>query len=429
MSTDIHPTDSKAAAPEREDHRVSTETAPGTGRRLAIGVIVFGIALAVVFVIAFGVRRHHESLAVDAADDAAGARPTVDVVEIKSAPGAYPLTLPGQTAGWYQSTIFARVDGYIDSWTADIGDRVKAGQVLATIDTPELDQQLNAARAKAAASAAQVDVAASDVSIAKLTYQRWWDSPKGVVSEQERQEKKAAYDSAVAQLAEAKAQAQLDQADVSRYTAMKAFQKVVAPYDGVITARHVDIGDLVNAGSSGNTRALYNIAQSNVIRVFVDVPQKAAATIVIGLPAEVTSDQYPGRTFPGKVARSAMSIDPQTRTQRTEVDIPNTDLTLVPGMYVQVTFELNQHGLVEVPAAAMLFRPTGMQVAVVDSDSRVSFHPVTVAKDEGDFVELSDGVDAGDRVALNISSAIAPGQEVEAVEDPSSGGRAATTGE
>jgi RND family efflux transporter MFP subunit len=396
--------------------RVSTDAAPGTGRMLAFVTVGLAIVLGIAFFIAYAVRTHAENAAQRQASATSDAKAAVDVVSVEPTPNSYPLTLPGQTAGWFQSTIFARVDGYIESWSADIGDRVKQGQTLAVVDTPELDQQLNATRAKAAASDAQVQVVESDVSIAKLTFDRWWQSPKGVVSEQERQEKKATYESALAHLAEAKAQAQLDQADVGRYEAMKAFQRVTAPYDGVITARHLDVGDLVSAGSSSNTSSLYGIAQSNVIRVFVDVPQKAAADIITGLPAHVTSDQYPGRTFRGKVTRSSMSMDPQTRTERTEVDIPNPDLALVPGMYVQVTFELNQLALLEVPAAAILFRPTGLQVAVVGEDNKINFQPITVAKDDGDTVELATGVKPGDRVAINISSAIMPGEEVEAVE-------------
>jgi RND family efflux transporter MFP subunit len=394
---------------------VSTEYPSGTGRRLAFAIGVLAVLLAVGFAIAFVVRRHYEGAAAQAASVAADARETVDVVEVRPTPNSYPLTLPGQTAGWYESTIFARVDGYVGTWTADIGDRVKQGEVLATIDTPELDQELNASRAKAVASDAQVQVAESYVSITKLTYDRWRDSPKGVVSEQEREEKKANYEEAVARLAAAKAQAQLDQADVGRYTALEEFKKVTAPYDGVITARHVDIGDLVTAGSSTSTTSLYNIAQSNVIRVFVNVPQKAAADISVGLPAYATSDQH-ASAFRGEVARTAMSIDTQTRTEQTEVDVPNPDLTLVPGMYVQVRFELKQRGLLEVPAAAILFRPTGLQVAVIDSAGKVEFRPVTVAKDDGDTVELDSGVSAADHVAVNLSSSVLPGEQVEAVD-------------
>ncbi len=404
------------ATADHAQPRISTGFSPRTGYWLVVGIGALVGVLLVAFVVALFFHRHSDELARQEAEKVAAARTTVDVVQVESTDKSYPLALPGQAAGWYQSTIYARVDGYIGSWSADMGDKVKQGQTLAIIDTPELDQQLNAARAKAAASDAQIAVAESNVSIAKLTYDRWRDSPKGVVSEQEREEKKAAYESANAHLAEAKAQAQLDQADVGRYSAMEEFRKVTAPYDGVITARHVDIGDLVSSGSSANTSSLYNIAQSNVIRVFVDVPQKAAADMAVDLPAHASSDQYPGRIFTGKVARSAMSIDPQTRTQRTEVDIPNADLTLVPGMYVQVTFELNQRKLPQVPAAAILFRPTGLQVAVIDADSKVEFHPVKIARDNGDTVELATGVSPGDRVALNLSSAIVPGEEVNVVE-------------
>jgi RND family efflux transporter MFP subunit len=400
--------------------RISIDADANTGRMLSIAVVGLVVVLAIGFAIAFAVREHRENLAKRDSQNHADAKPEVDVVTVQPTPGTYPLELPGRTAGWYESTIFARVDGYVGSWSADIGDRVKQGQVLATIDTPEMDQQLNAARAKASASAAQVTVAQSSVSIAKITYERWKDSPKGVVSEQEREEKKATYEEAVARLTAAEAQHQLDEADVGRYTAMEAFKNVTAPYDGVITVRHLDVGDLVTAGSSANTSSLYNIAQPNVIRVFVDVPQKAAADMIVGLGAQATSDQYPGRIFSGKVARSAMSLDPQTHTQRTEVDIPNADLTLEPGMYVRVIFQLNQRGLLEVPAAAILFRPTGLQVAVVEGDGRVDFRPITVAKDNGDVVVLASGARTGDRVALNISSAITPGELVTAIENQNS---------
>jgi RND family efflux transporter MFP subunit len=421
VSPHPHPSEAAGNGQAGIDHqsqsRVSTESSSGTGRLLTFAVIALMILLAIGFAIAYGVHQRTEENAEHLAIDNADAKPVVDVVAVQPCARSYPLELPGQTAGWYQSTIYARVDGYLGSWTADIGDRVKQGQVLAKIDTPEMDQQLNAAVARAAASQAQVNVAKSSVSIAKLTNDRWRESPKGVVSEQEREEKQATYEEAVARLAAAQAQAQLDEADVGRYKAMQEFKNVTAPYDGVITGRKVDVGDLVTAGSSANTTSLYSVAKSDVMRVFVDVPQKAAADTNNGLPAVVTSDQYPGRKFPGKVARSAMSMDPQTRTQKTEVDVPNPDFALVPGMYVTVTFQLNQRGLQEVPAAAMLFRSTGLQVAVVGDDGRVDFRPVTVAKDNGDTVVLASGVNSGERVALNLSSAIVPGEQVTIEQD------------
>jgi RND family efflux transporter MFP subunit len=384
---------------------------------LKLAVVGLAAVLLLAFVVAFVVRQHHESVARGLAEERASFRPVVEVVTVEPAVRNYPLQLPGQTSGFYQSTIYSRVDGYVGSWAADIGDQVKQGQALAQIDTPEMDQQLNAARAKAAASAAQAAVAESGVSIAKLTYDRWRDSPKGVVSEQEREEKKAGYEEALARLTAAQAQTRLDEAEVGRYEAMEAFKTVTAPYDGIITARRLDVGDLVSAGSSANTDSLYSIAQSNVIRVFVDVPQKVAADMIVGLGADVTSNQFPGRVFKGKLARTAMSMDPKTRTQLTEVDVPNPDMALVPGMYVEVTFQLNQSGLLQVPAAALLFRTAGLQVGVVDTSGRIIIRPVSVAKDNGDTVVLASGVAIGDKVALNLSSAVTNGQMVTVHEE------------
>ena len=402
-------------------HRVSIESAPGTGRRLAFIAGILFLLLVIGFLVSFILRMHHHAQVTTQTMAMADAPPEVVVVSVVPAPAEYPLSLPGQTAGWYQSVIYSRVDGFVGDWTADIGDRVKKGQSLATIETPELDQQLNAAKAKVQASAAQETVAGTDVSIAKITYDRWWDSPKGVVSEQERQEKKATYESAQAKLIAAKAQTQLDQAEVDRLTAIESFKKVVAPYDGVITARHIDFGSLVTAGSTASTSPLYDISQSNTIRVYVDVPQKVAAEMKDGLTAQVTSNQFPGRVFEGKIARSAMAIDPQSRTQKTEVDIPNPDLLLVPNMYVEVTIQLKQSGLFQVPASALLFQPSGIAVAIVDGDDKIQFHPTTIAKDNGPTVELSQGVRAGDRVALNLSSEVSVGQKVDPVESSAAG--------
>ena len=394
---------------------ISTEHHPRTGRLLAIGSGAVAVLLAVGFGVAYAVHHRTESAARADAVDAAGAAVSVEVVSVRPTPHSLPLVLPGQTAGWHQSTIYARVDGYIDQWTADIGDRVKQGQTLCVIATPDLDQQLAAAEAKAAASDAAVAVAQSNADIAKLTYDRWRDSPKGVVSEQEREEKHATSTAAVAHLTEARAQAKLDRANVERYTALAGFRRVTAPYDGTVTSRRVDVGNLVTAGSSANTTSLYSLAQSDRIRVFVDVPQKATAGVTAGLVARVTADAFPGRTFAGTVARLAGGVDPATRTEQVEVDVPNADLALVPGLSVTVAFELNLPGLLQVPAAAVMSRADGLAVAVVAADGRVDFRRITVAQDDGDTLELSAGVGPGDRVALNLSNAVAAGDHVTAV--------------
>lgn len=407
--------------PAETEHaeRVSTQPKPGTGLRLAVGAGVLLLLLAAGFLISNILRLRHEAVVKEQTSDLALATPVVDVVAVEPISARYPFNLPGETAGYYESTIFSRIDGYVDKWWADIGDHVKQGQTLATIETPDLDQQLNAAKAKVQAATAEVNVAKTSVDIAKITYDRWQGSPPGSVSEQEKQEKEADYKSAQARLASAEAQQQLNQADVNRLGVLESFKQVTAPYDGVITKRHIDIGDLVTSGSTTSTSSLYDMAQTNIIRVFINVPQKAAADMTVGLPAQITCDQFPGQVFTGTVARSSRSIDPQSLTQRTEVDIPNDNPKrpmLVPGMVVEATFELNQSGLLEVPASAVLFRQSGLQVAVIDQEGKVHFRHITVAKDDGQTLEISSGVEPRDRVAINLSSEIADGEKVEPVE-------------
>jgi RND family efflux transporter MFP subunit len=321
--------------------------------------------------------------------------------------------LPGHTAAWHESTIFARVDGFVGKWFVDIGDRVHAGQVLALIETPDLDAELAAARAQLKAGQATVLVRKAETEFARTTYVRWRDSPKGVVSDQEREEKKAAFDSAVARQRSAEADAALAQAQVDKYQAMAQFKKVTAPYDGAITVRDIDIGNLVTAGSTAATTPLYVMTQNDPIRIFVDAPQSAADDLLNSrAPVQVQTSAGVMREFSGQVTRTSQALNPQARTLRVEVDVPNSKGEFVPGMYVKVGFELPPRGLVQVPAAALMFRASGPQVAVVDPKGSISFRSVTIGRDDGSVVELASGVAAGDRVALNVSSQIADGEPV-----------------
>lgn len=339
--------------------------------------------------------------------------PLINAIKVQGAPATVSLKLPGETAAWYASIIYARVDGYVGKWYADIGDHVRKGQVLATIDTPDLDAQFAAAQAKLKASIAQIASKEAEANFARTTYERWRDSPKGVVSEQEREAKKADYESAVAQLNEAKAQSGLDQANVDRFKALQQFKLVTAPFDGVVTERRVDIGNLVTAGSNANTTPLYRMEQNNPIRVFADVPQSAASDMKVGVPAQIHASNIPDRVFEGKITRTTEAINPQSRTLRVEVDIPNRDLALVPGMYVDVNFEIPTEGHMQVPAAALIFRSSGPHIAVIGEDNKVTFQKVTIARDNGGSVELGSGVSLDDRIALNISNQIAEGEKVE----------------
>ncbi len=386
----------------------------GMGGRLRSLAIGAAVVLALAFVLVWFLKsRDQSALAVETRQEAGRPVP-VSVVSVKADAGDKTLELPGETAAWFESTIYGRVNGYVARWYSDIGDRVRQGQLLATIDTPELDAQLVAARAQLNAAQAQVRVRQAEAELATTTYARWRDSPKGVVSEQEREEKKADFDAAEARLNASRAQVAVNQADVDRYTALTEFKRVVAPFEGTIIERRIDIGNLVTAGSTASTTPLYRISQDAPIRVFVDVPQRVAGDLMRkGMAAKIRLSSAPGRSYTGTITRSAMAINPQARTMKVEVDLPNTDQSLVAGMYVDVVFGLPTRSLVQVPAAAMVFRASGPQVAVVDREGRVRFRAVSIARDDGSVVELGSGVDEGEKVALNISSQIADGQLVD----------------
>jgi membrane fusion protein, multidrug efflux system len=381
------------------------------GRRLRRVVIGTAVVLSVGFLIMYADRTRADRLLAREAE--ATAVPLVDVAVVNGKVIEGSLTLPGGTAAWYESTIYARVSGYVAHWSVDIGDHVSAGQLMASIDTPELDAELSAAKAKLRVALAQVKVKAADAQFARSTHARWRDSPRGVVSEQERESKKALDASAVAQLEAAQAEVSLDRADVERLSALQQFKRVVAPYAGTVTQRRIDIGDLVAADSPANTTPLYRMVQDDPMRVFVDVPQSVANELMqAGVPAQVIPSDSSADTIAGTITRTSNAIDPKARTFRAELDIPNSQHRLVTGQYVQVAFALQNRDFRQVPAAALVFRTGDPEVAQVASDGSVHFHPVTIARDDGDTVELSAGVSKGDRLVLNINSAITEGQKV-----------------
>ena len=399
-------------APEHTD--ASTSFDADTGRRLKKAAVVFSVILAVAF-IAVRLDRFFKDRGIANATEQSSAAPhLVDIISAAPVGTSQRLSLPGQTAAWHSSTIYARVNGYVGKWFVDIGDPVHKGQVMALIETPDLDAQLAGARAQLQAAQAQVLVRRAQAEFSKSTYERWRDSPKGVVSDQEREEKHSAYDSAEASLKSAEADVALDEARVNQYVSLSEFKQVLAPYDGVVSQRDIDIGNLVTAGSTSSTTPLYVVTQNDPMRVFVDVPQSAAADLMQGqTPVEVQVPGSEGRAYPGSVTRTSQSINQQARTLRVEVDIPNGQRTLVPGMYVKVGFGLQPKGLVQVPAAALIFRSGGPQVARVDKSGHISFRNVTIARDDGNAVELGTGVEPGDALALNVSSQISDGELVQ----------------
>jgi RND family efflux transporter MFP subunit len=401
-------------SPVPDDTQEACRREAGTrGRMLRIAVVV-AIGLVLGFFFVHRQKMAAEARLAEATSESAAQAPAVDMVTITPTIGAQTLALPGETAAWDATMIYARVNGYVAKWFVDIGDNAKAGQTLATIETPELDAELAAAKAKLNASIAQVAVKQARADFAASTDKRWRESPQGVVSDQERESKKAGSAEAIAELNAARAQVALEQADVDRLTALTQFKQVKAPFAGTIVERKIDIGNLVTAGSTANTSSLYRISKDDPMRIFVHVPQSAAAQLMVpGVRAVITCNDLPGMRFEGKVARTAKAVNPKSRTLRVEVDIPNPDRAVVPGMYVQVSFSIKSNDQIQVPAAALLFRSGGPQVAVIGDDGTVGFKDVTIASDDGNVVAIDSGIAIGDKVALNLSSQIAAGEKVK----------------
>jgi RND family efflux transporter MFP subunit len=418
-----HEADPLAAEDSRSQQSLDEAAAAAyprsTGWWITLIALLIGLGLAAAFVEVTRITaREADTLEQDTRRTVA-MLPLVDVATAKAGQSFRSLVLPGDTAAWYRTTLYSRVNGYLADWKVDIGDKVKKGQLLATIDTPDLDAQLVAARAELEAAKAEAKVRQADADFARSSYDRWRDSPKGVVSDQEREEKKSANDSSIAKLNAATAQVAVDQAKVDGLMTLTQFKNVTAPFEGIITDRRIDPGDLVTAGSSANTSPLFVIQQTDKIRIFARVPQSVAGHLSIGSTVQVMTDAASDHSYEGKIIRTTGAVDPRARTMLVEVVLPNTNYTLSPGMYVRANFQVAQSPSVEVPAAAILFRGKNPQVAVVE-DGKIKFKNVVIASDDGEKVELASGINIGDRVALNINGQISDGDRV-AINNDNSG--------
>lgn len=327
--------------------------------------------------------------------------PTVQVTPPTVAASDQSLDLPGNIEANQQTPIFARTNGYLKAWYVDIGAHVKAGQLLAVIDAPEVDASLRQARAD------EQQAKAND-QLAQVTASRWQQLvTTHAVSQQDTDVKESDAQAKQAALASA-------QSNVARLAQLQSYEKVYAPFDGVITARNVDVGALIDAGSSGGpAKEMFDLAQTTVLRVYVDVPQNYAGTPLDGTPACLSVAQVPARCLPGTVARNSGAINPTTRTLRIEVDVPNADGAVLPGSYGQVRLSLKtaQPGL-SLPVNALLYRPEGLQVATVDAQQKVRLKTIVPGRDFGTRIEVVSGLAATDQVILNPSDSITNGQPV-----------------
>jgi len=334
--------------------------------------------------------------------------PVVAVVHPVAEKADEELVLPGSMQAFQESPIYARTSGYLLKWYKDIGSRIHKGELLADIDTPEIDQELRQAQAARQQIVEQVQLAKSSAA-------RWQDLRKSdSVSQQETDERSSAFQQAQANLAAA-------DANLKRLQELESFKHVYAPFGGVLTRRNVDPGALTNAGSAG--RELFDIAQVDTLRVFVNVPQAYTPSIRVGMTAAVTLQEFPNEKFEGKVARTADAIDPTTRTLLTEVDVTNRDGKLLPGSYGQVHFSV-KYGAnkVTIPVNAMLFRAEGARAAVVGPDGKVHLRPLAIGRDFGTTLEILDGVTTADQIIINPSDSLEEGQQVRIADAKSGGG-------
>jgi RND family efflux transporter MFP subunit len=326
--------------------------------------------------------------------------PTVGVIKPSAEPAADQLVLPAQLQAYVESAIYARTNGYLLRWNKDIGSQVKKGELLAEIDTPEVDQELSQAKAAQQQTVAQLQ-------LAKSTAERWINLRKtDSVSQQESDQQSSAYAQAMANNAAA-------EANVRRLQQLESFKHIYAPISGVITRRNTDVGALIAAGSASAGKELFDVAQVDPLRVFVSVPQTNAPSIRAGLPAYIEMREYPGQKFNGKVVRTADSIDPATRTLLTEIDVPNPAGHLLPGSYAEVHFAVPvQITRLSIPVNALLFRPEGPRVAVVGQDHKVHLKAINIGRDYGIKVEILGGLDPNDQIIVNPADSLEEGQEV-----------------
>jgi RND family efflux transporter MFP subunit len=380
-------------------------------RAVALGVVAVLVLLGA-FLVGWLPRKRAREALVQETRSESGSRLRVEIVVPKVASSDHALTLPGTVRPLEETTIYARASGYVRKWNADIGDRVKEGDVLAEIDTPELDQQIDEAKAQLTRAEAGVIQAKANLVFAKQSLERAKNMVgSGVASQQELDQWRTQAEVAEANVTVAIAAADAQRANIRRLTQTKAFARVLAPFAGTVTSRTVERGALVTAG---NGNPLFKVASTDPARVFVQVPQDVAPSVRVDLAARVSVREFAGRTFEGKVARAAGALDPGTRTMTTEVRVPNPNGELLAGMYAQVALVLpTPHRVLELPATAVMNDAKGIRVALVAGDSTLRLVPVVVERDTGPTVQIASGLEGSEQIVKNASAELLEGRAVE----------------
>jgi RND family efflux transporter MFP subunit len=401
-------------------------------RSLALRVVFLILAVVVVAGVVFwGINARIQTAAAVKETTRELAIPTVSVVHPKMGAMKNEVILPGNVQAFTDSPIYARSSGYLKKWFVDIGGRVKAGQELAIIEAPEMDQQVTQAKATIQQAQASLDQAIANEQqgkaneeLARVNAERWKNLvAKGAVSRQENDQYQAQYQAQIANLnaleqaiAAARSNIAADQANLGRLQQMQDYEIVKAPFDGIITARNIDVGALINAGNGGPAQELFHMAAINKLRVYVSVPQADSRAAAPGLKCYLTLTEFPGRKFLGDLVRTAGAIDPATRTLLTEIDVDNTSGELRPGSYAEVHLQIPEgaHSLI-LPVSAILFRSEGLRVGVVRSGNKAELVPVILGKDYGNEVEVVSGVDDNDVVISNPPDSLITGTAVQIV--------------
>jgi RND family efflux transporter MFP subunit len=367
-------------------------------------------------------RALHRSEALQEATGAESAAPIVRVVEVKRTARDQELTLPGTTLADQTTSLYARINGYLKSYVFDLGDKVKKGQLVAEIDSPEVDQQLRQARATLGMAQAALLQAQANQDLAKVAADRWAALVKEkAVSQQEADEKRLTLVAREADGEAARAAIRAQEANVKRLEELSSFKQILAPFDGVITARNVEIGTLVSEGSGTGARELFRMVQVHSLRLHVPVPETFVPAIKPGMETALSFGAWPGKTFIGKVSRISGAVEPSSRTLLVELGVPNEDGKLLPGMYAQVTFKLQREGApLLMPSTALLVRPEGTLAAFVGKDQIVHYKKIVVGRDFGTDIEIVSGLEEHDAVMTNPGTVIREGQKVEILREKKS---------
>ena len=383
---------------ERQQEQRRQEQHRQTRRKGYLLAAVLGFIFVVIAVVGISVRlSERRALAKETEEIAV---PTVEVVHPSTEPPQSELQLPSTLQAYIEAPIYARTTGYLRRWYKDIGSKVNKGELLADIETPEVDQELLQSRAAR-------DQAAAQLKLAQSSAKRWENLQKmDAVSQQETDERSSSYIQGEANLNAA-------DANVRRLEQLESFKHIYAPFSGVITTRNTDVGALVNAGNGGPTQQLFVIAQIDPIRIYVNVPETDSPSIHKGVKVDIQIPALVGEHFTGSVVRTAEAIDPATRTLNTEIDVPNPKGRLLPGSYAQVHLALNQQvQRLTVPSNALLFRAEGPRAAIVGAGSKVQLRPVAIGRDFGNTVEIISGLEQADAVVVSPSDSLENGQVV-----------------